>query len=144
MLGAESLGWWGGVKATKLPPLSFLKVCSAIALLVTLAESLFAENSVGVLFAWFLATVLLFALGLGPPPFLFFPFLFTLQLFSCLPHRLHRHLLLMILYRHFSFIRKPCDIRSVFIVIHDLLNCVGFLPLQQCNLLSFRHRDHLF
>ena len=125
MLGAESLGWWGGVKATKLPPLPFLEVCSAIALLVTLAESPFSKNLVGVLSFWFLATVLLFALGLGPPPL---PFLSTLQLFSCLPHRPHRHLL-MILFHHFSFIRRPHDIRSVFIVIHGLLNCVEFLPL---------------
>ena len=45
-----------------------------IALLVTLAESLFSKNLVGVLFAWSLATVLLFALGLGSPPPLSFPF----------------------------------------------------------------------
>ena len=33
VLGVESLGWWGGVKATiKLPPLPFLEVCSVITL----------------------------------------------------------------------------------------------------------------
>ena len=75
VLGMESLGWWDGVKATiKLPFLSFLEVCSMIIPLVTLAKSSFYKNLTSVLFAWLLATFLIFGLGLSPllPSFLFF------------------------------------------------------------------------
>ena len=71
VLGVESLGWWGGVKATiKLPPLPFLEVCSVITLLVTLAESPILNFLAGMLFAWLLAAVLLLGLSLLPPLFL--------------------------------------------------------------------------
>ena len=75
VLGVESLGWWDGVKATiKLPLLPFLEVCSIITPLVTLAKSSFHKNLAGMLFAWLLATFLLFGLGLSSllPSFLFF------------------------------------------------------------------------
>ncbi len=66
--------------------------------------------------------------GLSSHSFLPLPLL--LQHFSCLP--LHRHLLLHLLLLHrLSFISKLYEIRSVFNVTGDLLNCVEFLPLPQ-------------
>ena len=135
----ESLGWWGGVKATiKLPPLLFLEVCSMITLLVILAKSPIPKNLAGALLGF--GCSLLFALSLPLPLFIL-----QLQFFSCLPLHPYHHgyllLLLILLLYYIIFTNKLYDIRSIFNMIWDYLNYVEFLPLL---LYCHHHHHHLF